>query len=82
MKQISEIMEEAVKNAMQSQDEMIVDDVIDIYNGKYKDYGSYLKEKELLNELIDKQANEKLTIRLKVLLLPETMFNYIKNTEK
>ena len=79
MKQISEFMEEITKAAMQQQEKMLIDDVINIYNGKYKDYNLYLKEKELLNDLIEKQTKEEMIFRLKALCLAEPIFNYIKN---
>ena len=79
MKQISELMEEITQEAMQAQEKMLIDDVINIYNGKYENYSAYLKEKELLNDLIEKQTKEEMTIRLKALCLAEPIFNYTKN---
>ena len=79
MKQISEFMEEITKAAMQQQEKMLIDDVINIYNGKYKDYSFYIGEKEALNKLIEKQTQKEMTICLRPLCLAEPIFNYIKN---
>lgn len=80
MKQISEWIEEITKDAMQCQEKLLINDIIDIYNGKYEDYGSYLKEKKLLNDFIEERAKrEKFAVFIKPLFLAEPAFTYAKS---
>lgn len=87
MKPVHEIIDETIREGMQAQEKMLINDIIDIYNGEYKNYSSYLKEKQLFNERIEEQANnigkqsKEITtvICVKALLIAEPMFTYIKN---
>ena len=78
MKQISEWIDEIAKAAMQAQERMLIDDIIDIYKGEYEDYGEYLKTNEQVNELT-KKFQEEMSICVEPILLAEPIFNYIKN---
>lgn len=79
MKQLSEWIDEIAKEAMQAQEKMLVNDIIDIYKGDYKDYGTYLKEKELIIKYCKEQAQKKeMSVCFEPLLLAEPIFNYIK----
>lgn len=83
MTKISEIIEEMAKGVMQCQEKLLINDIIDIYNGKYEDYGSYLKEIEFLNELIDEQAKkENVAIVVRPLPMVERAFTYAKSKGK
>ena len=80
MKQISEWIEETAKDAMQCQEKMLINDIINIYKGEYSDYGLYLKEKELLIRNIEEQAKkENVAIFIKPLFLAEPAFTYAKS---
>ena len=73
----------------EKQEQLLIDDVIDIYNGKYKNYESYYKEKHRLNEIIYQTNKKSITFNPEktnftynyYVYLPiydERTFNYIK----
>lgn len=75
---------------IEQQLQLIIDDVIDIYNGKYRTYESYYKEKHRLNEIIHQKNNEAINFNpdsctysqyIYTPIFNEKTFNYIKTKE-
>ena len=80
MKQLSEWLDEVVKDATQAQERMLIDDVIDIYNGEYEDYDSYIKFKgKIIKHCIGLNQKNEMSICVEPILLAEPIFNYIKD---
>ena len=65
--------------------ELIIDDIIDIYESKYSSYDAYLKLHLKLNELIDNENSKFLTthkIYCRHPILEEEIYNYIKKEKE
>lgn len=80
MKQLSEWLDEVVKDATQAQERMLIDDIIDIYKGEYEDYDEYLKYKKVIIEHSRELAKKnEMSICVEPILLAEPIFIYIKS---
>lgn len=80
MKQLSEWIDEVVKDATQAQERILVDDIIDIYKGDYKDYDTYLAYKSVIIKHCRELAQKKeMSICVEPILLAEPIFNYINS---
>ena len=55
-------LEEITKSVSQAQERFIVDDILDIYNGKYNQYYSYVNAKKFLIEKAREQ-NQKIYMK-------------------
>lgn len=88
-----ELMEKVIKKmqaeSKEQQQQLIIDSIIDIYNGKYRSYESYLKEMQRLNERIfqlnresikfnPEKTNCKYTQYMYGQIFDKKIFNYIK----
>ena len=71
-------MEDIINDLMQkirlSQQENLIDDIIDIYNGVYKDYDEYVQDKKRLFEDLKRHD-----FYAELLIMDKDVFEYIKN---
>lgn len=66
--------------------EVIIKDILDIYNGKYKTYKDYQKHVEEINQLCEEQNQDirfydyalKISLAVSTVVLCQRLFNYIK----
>ena len=80
MKEFKEIMVQIVESGKKTQEKMLINDIINIYNGEYHDYGAYLTEKQAQIDYARKQ-NQKSTGTFYVmpLCVSEEFFNFAKS---
>ena len=80
MKEFDEIMEQIAESGAKTQEKMLINDVINIYNGEYHDYKAYLNEKQAQIDYAREQ-NQKCTGTFYVmpLCVSEEIFNFTKS---
>lgn len=80
MKEFKEIMVQIVESGKKTQEKMLINDIINIYNGEYHDYGAYLNEKQAQIDYAREQ-NKKCTSIFYVmpLCVSEEIFNFAKS---
>ena len=85
---MNRINDEIVKQCSTKRDEQVIDDLLDIYKGKYKSYDDYLSKTKKINEVVAYKNNElmrKLVLDgsmvyeyfLDKQVLPKEVFEYI-----
>lgn len=76
MKDFDEIMGQIVKEGAQTQEKMLINDVINIYNGEYPDYRAYLHEKQ---SQINYAREQNKICYVMPLCIAKPTFDYIKS---
>ena len=68
----------------QRQDQMLLDDIIDIYKGKFKSYREYLdkKEKQILEAFEENKTKQIVEFKVTPLCLSEALYEYLTNMER
>ena len=77
MNDYNEILNQIVESGMKTQEKMLINDIINIYNGDYHDYRAYLEEKQ--KQINHAHEQSKSTFYVMPLCVSGEIFNFVKS---